>query len=93
VNVLKFSLLLFLPLMILSCATPSPKHVSAPKPPKIDCAERRATDPVPAPPAGTDWRLWAAAWAEALGWGEGHVNARAATADCLDAHRKAGDIR
>lgn len=64
-----------------------------PKPPLIDCKERRPADAVPVEPASTDWRLWADAFVKALGWGTQQADYRADTADCMDKHRKAGDIR
>lgn len=86
-------LLLFLSLTILSCGTLSPAPAPAPKPPHVDCNERRPTDPVPDAPASTDWRDWAAAFIAALGWGTQSETFRADSADCLDRHRAAGDIR
>ena len=92
-NVFAKILLLSLCLMIPSCAELSPKPSTVPKPPKIECAERRPTDAVPAAPTSTDWRDWASAFVQALGWGAQSEDYRADSADSLDKHRKAGDIR
>jgi hypothetical protein len=86
-------LLLCLCLMIQSCGQLPTKPSLERKPPQIACAERRPIDSPPAAPASTDWREWAAAFAAALGWGTQSEDYRADTADCLDQHRKAGDIR
>lgn len=86
-------LLLCLCLMIQSCGVLPPKPTLEPKPPKIDCAERRETDPPPPPALGTDYRDWVASYVQALAWGSQAQDFRADTADCLDRHRKAGDIR
>jgi hypothetical protein len=48
---------------------------------------------VPVAPSSTDWREWAAAYVQALAWGTQAQDFRADTADCLDRHRAAGDIR
>lgn len=44
-------------------------------------------------PVSTDWRAWAGYAAKVLGLVEQSESYRADTADCLDAHRNAGDIR
>jgi hypothetical protein len=48
---------------------------------------------VPAQPASTSWLEWASYAVRVLGLVEQGEGYRADTADCLDAHRKAGDIR
>ena len=92
-NALKPLLLFACLLMTSSCGSVSTKPSSEPKAPLIDCKERRAHDAWPAAPGGTDWRLWAAWGAALLGVGQQGDDYRADTAECLDAHRKAGDIR
>lgn len=88
----KFLLLSCL-LTISSCGLRSVKPEIAPLPPKVECGERKPTDPLPAVPDSTDWRLWAAALAQAFGIVEQSEGYRAETANCLDRHRKEGSIR
>ena len=92
-NALSKSLLVSCLLMIASCGLRPVKPEIAPLPPKIACGERKPTDPLPAVPVTTDWRLWAAALTEAFGIVEQSEGYRAETADCLDKHRKEGSIR
>lgn len=93
-NALRLCLLFVCLSMILSCASAPSKPSVEPKPPRIDCSERRKTDPAPKPPAtSTDWRVWASAFTSAMGWGQTGYDIAADTADCLDKYRKKGDIR
>lgn len=92
-SVKRLFLLLLLLLTIPSCGQVQTKPSLEPKPPLIDCKERRRVDPPPPPPLGTDYRLWTDAYVKALGWGTQQVDYRADTADCLDKHRAKGDIR
>lgn len=88
---------LILPLLILSlmlaCSPKSTKPNVTPKPPLIDCKDRRPTDPLPSAPVVTDYRVWADYSQALLNYIGGLANRAADTADCYDKHRKAGDIR
>ena len=64
------------------------------KPSRLACKERVPAEPAVAPPVwSTDYRLWGA-WGLA-GWAAyaAEVTKRDITADCMDEHRAAGDIR
>jgi hypothetical protein len=78
--------------LLTSCASFGKVSV-APEPPRVDCSERAAAEPLPTPPATTAWRRWAAYSRELLGVVEAEVGKRADVADCLDRERAAGRIR
>jgi hypothetical protein len=70
-----------------------PLRAHAPKPPQIDCQDRRQRSPIPPLPASgasVAWQLYAL---KLLGLLEERDTLSAASADCYDAHRKKGDIR
>ena len=62
-------------------------RTNAPYVPPAGCAERSPAMEPPAPENTTDWRIWRALYAGALWAYTDSELKRAATADCLDAHR------
>lgn len=77
-------------LMIPACASLR-KPTNAPFVPPAGCSERAPALLPPPPPSGAsakDWEAWRKAYVGALNAYTDSENKRAATADCLDAHRK-----
>jgi len=79
-------LLLTVLLTLPSCASRG-KPISVPSAPIAGCSERSIALTPPPPPDSTDYRRWAKAYVGAVGAYEDSENKRAATAECLDAHR------
>lgn len=81
----------FLPLMgamLVSCA-PYKTLTKVPAAPIAGCSERVPGVKLEPPPLGsTDWLDWAEAWVQAAYALTDSINKRAATAECLDKHRK-----
>lgn len=73
-------------LMLSSCASLK-KPTTAQYVPPAGCSERAIALRPPIPPNSSDYRLWAEAYVGALGAYTDSENKRAATAECLDAHR------
>ena len=65
-----------------------PTRTSAPFVPPAGCSERAVALKPPPPPNSRDYRKWADAYTGAVGAYEDSENKRAATADCMDEHRK-----
>lgn len=84
-------LALLLALTLSSCGS-WPRRAPEPKPPLIDCGERRPRSAIPALPTG-GVSAWQRYTLRLLGLLEERDTLSAETADCLDRHREVGDIR
>lgn len=85
-RVLRLSLLLLALLTLTSCASRG-KPIAVPSVPIAGCSERAIALTPPPPPDSDDYRRWVKAYVGAVGAYEDSENKRAATADCLDAHK------